>query len=137
MLYSCNYPECCVHCGSKEILTFGINEYPMLTPCKVLKKLPPVSKRKRRKELSSWTLWGSCYVPMVFKRAYICTFRIYYKYTFFRHLLISEPGSNVFETENLYGTFKASPFWRTFLQRDLLRGDVKQADKVFYELRTF
>ena len=39
--YNCNYPECCVHRGWKQRLTCGINEYPMYTPCKVLKKTPP------------------------------------------------------------------------------------------------
>ena len=44
-----NYPECCVHCGSKQRLTSGINEYSTCKTCKVLKKLLPVLKRKRRK----------------------------------------------------------------------------------------
>ena len=51
--YSCNYPECCVHCGSRQRLICGINECAMYTPCKVLKKPPTVLKRKSRKELSS------------------------------------------------------------------------------------
>ena len=37
----------------KDLMTCRINEYPMCTTCKVLKKLPLVLKRKRRKELSS------------------------------------------------------------------------------------
>ena len=109
LYYSCNYPESCVHCGSKQRLTSRINEYPMCTTCKVLKNLPPVLKHKRRKELLPYTLLDWCYVFMVF-RVYFCTCQIYYKYTFFQHLLISEPASNVFKAENLYGTFKASPF---------------------------
>ena len=110
MLYSCKYHECCVHCGSKQILTFGINEYPMSTLYEVLKKLPSVSKHKRRKELLSWTLWGSCYVFIVFKRAYVCTFRIYYKYTFFRDLLISEPGSIVFKLKTFTALLRPTLF---------------------------
>ena len=53
LYYTCKYPKCCAHCELKQRLTSGINEYPMCTTCKVLKKLPLILKRKRRKELSS------------------------------------------------------------------------------------
>ena len=94
-----NYPECCIHCGSKQRLTSGINEYSTCKTCKVLKKLPPVLKRKRRKNYHY--KHNEIVMFLWFLRVYVCTFRIYYKYTFFQHLLISESGSNVFKAECL------------------------------------
>ena len=41
LYYTCNYPQCCVHCGSKQRLTSGINENPMCTTFKVLTPPPP------------------------------------------------------------------------------------------------
>ena len=48
LYYTCNYTECCCHCGSKRRLTTTTNEYPICTTCKVVKKLPAVLKHKRK-----------------------------------------------------------------------------------------
>ena len=49
---TCNYTECCCHCGSKWRLTTTTttttNEHPICTTCKVVQKLPAVLKRKRK-----------------------------------------------------------------------------------------
>ena len=48
LYYTCNYTECCCHCGSKRRLTTTTNEYPICTTSKVVKKLPAVLKHKRK-----------------------------------------------------------------------------------------
>ena len=37
LYYTLNYAECCCHCGSKRRLIKTVNEYPICTPCKVLR----------------------------------------------------------------------------------------------------
>ena len=48
LYYTLNYTECCCHCGSKHRLIKATNDYPICTPCKVLKKKGAVQKRKRK-----------------------------------------------------------------------------------------
>ena len=48
LYYTLNYEECCCHCGSKQRLIKTTNEYPICTPCKVIRKKTAVMKRKRK-----------------------------------------------------------------------------------------
>ena len=48
LYYTVNYPDCCCHCGSKRRLIKSTNEYSICSPCKVVLKKLPVSKRKRK-----------------------------------------------------------------------------------------